>query len=245
MVKITTLNMSNTDWWRYENLEPCKPGQGWHEASSQGDHPDDNIDFHVDLGGGHIPKARLNIDRSENADIVMDLDSLICYRINDEIINNPVTSAGTRGRLPFPDNSIESIISHHCLEHIGYGFVSLIDESYRVLKKGGIFRIIVPMFPSQAAYESSDHKRLFGPDTFKDFEGDEDGVHWHESFAEPYTKARFKQTAIDYTPAPKLKATINGGNQVGFTIDDEYIGPKIDCDLLISKAREMRVTLTK
>jgi SAM-dependent methyltransferase len=234
-----------SEWWNYENLDPVSKGQGWHQASSQGDHPDDNIDFHIDLGGGYLPKARLNIDRHEGADIQMDLDTGKIFAARGVPISGiGDTILGASGILPFPDESIESVITHHCLEHIGAGFVPLMDDVYRVLKKGGKFRIIVPMFPSFAMFESTDHKRFFGPESFIDFTGNDNDAHWHESFAEPYTKARFKQTAINYTP-PTI-ATIKGSN---FIITEPNGVPResnvLTIDDLMTKAREMRVTLTK
>lgn len=162
----------------------------WGDAA-RGDHPDDNIDFHVDLGCGKLKKARIGIDARPAAgvDIVMDLNS-----------GDP---------LPFSDGVVHSIISHHCLEHIGDGFLSLIDECYRVLIPNGLFRIIVPLFPSWSAVADPDHKRYFmaTPDacTFDSFcgtPGDTPQNCWQASFSVPYTKARFQRTALDISPPP-------------------------------------------
>jgi SAM-dependent methyltransferase len=229
------------EWWRYKNLEPVKPGQGWHEASSQGDHPDDNIDFHVDLGCGYIPKARLGIDRSENADIQMNLETGEFLGGNQNDLGPYFLFGHKEGWvLPFENNSIESIISHHFFEHLSSdAFIDLIDDCYRVLVPEGKLRIIVPMFPSFSAFESSDHKMLLSSDSFTDFWGREGQEHWHESFAKPYTKARFRQTAMDYTPATQIGVsgdffTINGEKRTFITIDD-----------ILPKSRELRVTLQK
>lgn len=233
-----------SEWWRYENLSPVTPGKGWHEASSQGNHPDDNIDFHVDLGCGYIPKARLGIDRSKNADIQMNLET-------GEMIGPSWENTGDFEKyflfghkegwiLPFPNESIESIVSHHFFEHLSSdAFINLIDDCYRVLVPEGKLRIIVPMFPSFSAFESSDHKMLLSHDSFTDFWGREGQEHWHESFAKPYTKARFRQTAIDYTPATQIGVEndvfiVDGKRKKFITIDD-----------IFPKARELRVTLQK
>lgn len=239
----------SSEWWRYENLEPCKEGQGWELGTSQS-HPDDFTDFHIDLGCGKIPKARLGIDRNQG-DICMNLNTGEFYEStgNPEELNltNPDEGEHAKaknGILPFPNESIESIISHHCLEHIGDGFIDLMDDVYRVLKPGGLFRIIVPMFPSFAAFEDQDHKRLFGPDSFLSFTGREEQVHWHESFAEPYTKARFEMTACDYTPAPTIEY-VDGKllfwDQDG-SVKEIY---QISTDELMPKSRELRVSLRK
>lgn len=112
-----------------------------------------------------------------------------------------------RGRLPFVNSSIESVISHHALEHIGEGFIPLMDEVYRILKPGGLFRIIVPLFPSWSAASDPDHKRMFlaepdGLSTFDSFcgtPGETSENCFLASFSVPYTKARFEKVHQDMT----------------------------------------------
>lgn len=48
-------------------------------------------------------------------------------------------------KYPFPDNRFEGIYTEHCLEHIPFeACEENIREFYRMLKPGGILRIIVP-----------------------------------------------------------------------------------------------------
>lgn len=104
--------------------------------------------------------------------------------------------------LPFATSSIRSIISHHCLEHVGAGFMPLIDEVYRVLEPGGTFRAITPLFPSTSAVADADHCRYFMEDTWDAFcgtPGDDPTNCWLASFSVPYTRARFKLTDKDLT----------------------------------------------
>lgn len=206
-----------SEWWGYDQLESGYP-YDWNPAT-KGEHPDDDIDFHIDLGAGKIPKGRLTIDRHGDADIIMDLDTFQVYKINGQ---ETIISG-----MPFPNDSIKSIITHHCLEHIGTGFLRLMDECYRILEPGGIFRIIVPLFPSLAAVSDPDHKRYFTKDTFIAFthEADEATPFWSDSFAEPYTQCRFKMKNLWYTPAENL---------TGNTVDDVF-----------PEARELRVSLIK
>lgn len=165
--------------WKYDDL-PSEEPYHWGQAS-RGHSPYDNLDFHVDLGCGRLKKARFGIDRFADPGVnwVQDLEK------------NP--------QLPFPDNSIKSIISHHFLEHLFAGFLPLMDECHRVLEPGGIFRIIVPLFPSYAAISDPDHKRYFCIESFDVFCGAPDGSHWMESFSTPYTKCRFEKVEEDYT----------------------------------------------
>lgn len=226
-----------SDWWQYENLPSGEP-YDWGEAE-QGDNPYDNIDFHLDLGAGKLPKGRLTIDRHGDADILMDLNSLCLFKFGElkrpEIFQKPSHEYNfwNTFKLPFADNSIKSIISHHCLEHIGDGFIGLMDECYRILEPGGIFRIIVPLFPSITAIEDPDHKRYFTKDTFETFCGTKEGDHWHESFSVPYTKCRFEEVDKVWTPDIKFD----------FQIQDDLQG--IGIDDLFAKPRELRVALRK
>lgn len=71
-------------------------------------------------------------------------------------------------RLPFPDESVDTVFSSHCLEHISHDLWAICDW-HRVLKVGGF---IVCIVPSQALYEkkrqlpslwNQDHKRMYSP----------------------------------------------------------------------------------
>ncbi len=228
------------DWWEYDNLESGEP-YNWHEPeAARGDSPYDQLDFHVDIGCGTIKKGRIGIDRhlAPGVDLCIDLESLTPSKLpaeqgfrHEETERQYETmglcKVGAEGefmsRLPFPDGSIESIISHHCMEHVADGFVRLMDECYRVLKPGGLLRVIVPLFPSKSAVEDPDHKRYFMEDTFQTFCGAADGRHWHESFSVPYTKCRFEM--VDSTFTERLEDPA------------EWWGPK--------DARELRVALRK
>lgn len=107
--------------------------------------------------------------------------------------------------LPFENDSIRSIISHHALEHVGAGFIPLMDDIYRVLEPGGTFRCITPLFPSTSAVADPDHCRYFMEDTWISFCGhlgseDNPTGSWLDSFSVPYTQARFEMLDQDITP---------------------------------------------
>ena len=53
------------------------------------------------------------------------------------------------GPLPYPDNSIAKIQAQDVLEHLAFDKVPFVlDEIYRVLKPGGVFRLSVPDYRS-------------------------------------------------------------------------------------------------
>lgn len=251
--------MPSSDPFAYERW-PSRAAAGW-QVAAQGGHPHDQIDFHVDLGCGKLPKGRIGVDRypAEGVAVISDFD--VAGADLDPVLGSPRTGVATyaiaepgedatlehdnlaraaaglvpfqhrvlcRG-LPFLDDSIRSVISHHALEHVGDGFIPLMEEVFRVLEPGGVFRIIVPLFPSWAAVSDPDHRRLFMCDadgrtnTFGAFCGGAGGESFLESFSVPYTTARFVQTHQDMTARLVDSAR-------WWTTDD---------------AREMRITLEK
>lgn len=61
--------------------------------------------------------------------------------------------------LPFPDNTVEVIIAHHILEHIGEGYFRLLQELYRVCKPDAIIDIRVPHPNHEVYLNDPTHKR--------------------------------------------------------------------------------------
>jgi predicted SAM-dependent methyltransferase len=62
-------------------------------------------------------------------------------------------------QLPFEDNSVDEIVAHHILEHIGEGFIPLMKELYRVCSHGAILDIIAPHHFHDVFYGDPTHKR--------------------------------------------------------------------------------------
>lgn len=82
-------------------------------------------DLKLQLGSGMRSKEGwLNIDLRESADLTLDL----------------------REPLPFDNNSCSIIYSEHFMEHVDYPepVTSLVKETFRVLKPGGILSVVVP-----------------------------------------------------------------------------------------------------
>lgn len=61
--------------------------------------------------------------------------------------------------LPFEDNSVDGVIAHHILEHIGEGYFKLLQELYRVCKNGTIIDIRVPHPFHEVYINDPTHKR--------------------------------------------------------------------------------------
>ncbi|MBK5284703.1 MAG: methyltransferase domain-containing protein [Bacteroidia bacterium] len=68
--------------------------------------------------------------------------------INMDAINNNKINClwDCRKNLPFGDNSVKAIFTEHFIEHLDYDveIPLLFSDMYRVIKPGGIIRIIVP-----------------------------------------------------------------------------------------------------
>jgi len=95
----------------------------------------------LNIGAGHsrIPTF-VNIDISPKADISLDLNC------------DP---------LPFEDNSVAVVFSHHCLEHIE-NYLFILGEIHRVLRHGGRFLVGLP-------YVTSTKYHLVNPYHYHDF----------------------------------------------------------------------------
>ena len=82
--------------------------------------------------------------------------------IDDDPLVNPDLSINLDDvniKLPFPDNSVNEIIAHHILEHIGDGFIPLMKELYRVAEDGCILDIVAPHHTHEVYYGDPTHKR--------------------------------------------------------------------------------------
>jgi len=218
-------------WWEYDQLESGEP-YDWSPAS-RGEKPWDQEDFHLDLGCGRVKKARIGVDHkySPGVDLLIDFEECgppadmptegAGYAIAEQTYQTYEAEARRRderdglepgthlpfGFLPFPDDSIESVISHHALEHVGDGFMQVMDEVHRILKPGGLFRIIVPAFPSAAAVADPTHKRYFLAGSWVTWTGHPEGPKYTDGFAEPYTSATFILEDQDMSPYPMIDGT--------------------------------------
>jgi SAM-dependent methyltransferase len=225
--------MSEPNWWEYEQLESGEPYDwgGAARGDKEWDGIDYHLDLgcgtipkgRLGIDRFYAPKVKLLIDLAsllptplalppEAEDVARKTLNLYNARLLERYGSEDAVDAAAEkegvaavsSMLPFPDNSIESIISHHFFEHLhGEDAIKLIDECHRVLKPQGILRIIVPAWPSLSAVADLDHKSYWMPETFEQFLGAPDGSSWMESFSVPYTSSRFEKLEIDITaPSP-------------------------------------------
>lgn len=74
-----------------------------------------------------------------------------------------------KDKLPFEDNSVDEILAHHILEHIGNGFFNLLKEIYRVCKNGAVINITVPHMNHDIFKIDPTHKRPLTVESFRMF----------------------------------------------------------------------------
>lgn len=90
------------------------------------------------------------------------------------------------------DNSVDEISSAHVLEHV-IEFEFLMKEIHRVLRKGGVHKVIVPHFSNPHYYSDFTHKRFFGLYTFEYFSKIAD-QNLHRKVHDFYVDFHFKVT---------------------------------------------------
>lgn len=132
--------------------------------------PMSDMNIHLDLGCGNNPRNPFKAIQMIGCDVI---DS------NQINIACPYVQCDVSEKLPFETNSFSSVSAYDVIEHIPrlvrenekvvYPFVNLMSEIYRVLKPGGIFYAITPMFPSSAAFGDPTHVNFITKETVNYF----------------------------------------------------------------------------
>jgi SAM-dependent methyltransferase len=130
-----------------------------------------NNNKHLDLGCGANPR------NPYNANFLYGIDILERY---NEIPNFTYKSANViLERIPFDDNEFDSISAYDFLEHIPrliyidgkiiFPFIELMNEIYRVLKPGGVFYAITPVYPKESVFVDPTHVNFITKNSYKYF----------------------------------------------------------------------------
>lgn len=95
----------------------------------------------INIGAGDVKYedyVTIDYDELSNPDCVVDLE---------------------KENLPFEDSTVEAVIAHHILEHLGDGYFHCLQELYRVCKHGAIIDIKVPHPRHDAFLADPTHRR--------------------------------------------------------------------------------------
>ena len=76
---------------------------------------------------------------------------------------------GTSINRTIPNGVVDEIYCSHFLEHIGDEIIPFMDEAWRVLIPGGLFRIRSPYYTSIRAVQDPTHKRFISEAMFQYF----------------------------------------------------------------------------
>ena len=69
--------------------------------------------------------------------------------------------------LPFDDNSVEHVVAHHILEHLGDEFFDFIKDLYRVCSNEAVIEVIVPHPRHDVFYGDLSHVRVITIENMK------------------------------------------------------------------------------
>lgn len=100
--------------------------------------------------------------------------------VDDDPLTNPdvnINLDDVNIKLPFDDNSVDEVIAHHILEHIGDGFIPLMKELYRVMKHGAILDVVAPHHNHEVYYGDPTHKRPITVNGMMLFSQDHNNYH--------------------------------------------------------------------
>lgn len=61
--------------------------------------------------------------------------------------------------FPFEDNSVDTVVAHHVLEHLGAGYFHCLKELYRVCKHGATIDVRVPHHRHDYFFDDPTHRR--------------------------------------------------------------------------------------
>jgi hypothetical protein len=101
------------------------------------------LKINIGAGGSKIDNyITLDYDPLEMPDYIVDLE---------------------KDKLPFEDNSVDTVIAHHILEHLGEGYFHCLQELYRVCEHGAIIDIRVPHHRHDYFYDDPTHRRPITP----------------------------------------------------------------------------------
>ena len=71
---------------------------------------------------------------------------------------------------PFEDNAFDEVKMYNALEYVS-DFIATVREIHRILKPGGLFKVLCPHYSGPDAYRDPTHRTFFAYTTFDRFTG--------------------------------------------------------------------------
>jgi SAM-dependent methyltransferase len=137
------------------------------------------ITKHLDLGCGHKPKNPYEADQLYG----LDIEKISLKDINKENIVEIKMADLSLDKIPYNSNYFDSVSAYDFLEHIPrtgqkiknntilskYPFIDCMNEIYRVLKHGGKFYAVTPIYPNESAFVDPTHVNIITYKTYTYF----------------------------------------------------------------------------
>ena len=137
------------------------------------------ITKHLDLGCGHKPKNPYEADHLYGIDV----EKISPLDIKEEKIIEIKNADLSLGKIPYNSNYFDSVSAYDFLEHIprvgqkiknrkivsNYPFIDCMNEIYRVLKHGGKFYAVTPIYPNDSAFVDPTHVNIMTYKTYAYF----------------------------------------------------------------------------
>lgn len=127
---------------------------------------------HLDLGCGAHPRNPYNYEDLYGIDIV--------ERHNNSNANFHYKTANViLEKIPFEDNFFDSVSAFDFIEHIPrlishegkivFPFITVMNEIHRVLKPGGRFYALTPVYPKESVFVDPTHVNFLTKNSYKYF----------------------------------------------------------------------------
>jgi len=134
---------------------------------------------HLDVGCGSKPRNPFNCDTLYGIDIIdQDVDSFNYQKCNIVL-----------EKIPFKDSTFDSLSAYDFLEHIPrfavienttqFPFINFMNEAYRVLKDGGVFYAVTPVYPRIEAFTDPTHINIITKKSHKYFVNPRNKAHMY------------------------------------------------------------------
>lgn len=150
----------------------------------------------INIGAGDVKLEgfkTLDYDSSTNPDFVLDIE---------------------KDKFPFEDNTVETVVAHHILEHLGEGYFHCLKEIYRICKHDAIVDIRVPHHRHDSYAADPTHRRSITPMGLKLFSKKFNDYCKTEGFASSrlgyYFGVDFEILTWDYIPEEKYMQKMQG-----------------------------------
>jgi predicted SAM-dependent methyltransferase len=116
--------------------------------------------------------------------------------------------------FPFEDSSVDVVVAHHVLEHLGKGYFHCIQELYRVCKHGAIIDIRVPHYRHDEFFDDPTHQRAITVNGLRLFSKKYNQMAREQNamasrLADRY-KVDFEVVEWDYIPSAKYRKEFEG-----------------------------------